>query len=738
MNNGVDSRKVLEYQQKAIEYFVAKCRNQHGMILNHSLASGKTLTGLYLFQNYPNHKKIVILPDGLQSHWVKEAKLLGIDYSGITFISFSLLEQFKRYRTHFIALFKDAIVIVDECHNLYKIIKKIQASKLSKEFDMYFENVIEDFLYKKNEDNRKGSSAKSSKNSSVKNSSKSNGSVKSRSSKKIGGNKIQGSPKDVDPDTNNSDSHRRSMSFEEDFVNPALVDFIDAFNSTHKLLLISGTIITNNIFDIRWLINLAAGRDIVPFNETQFKQKYMVKSKLDSFIFEWIKPLYLNIPVVRESLISKNLKKYVFTKNVTHFMDFVLSSISSAIFTRFLINSYETNLVRDLRAAKTKKEALVLFYNNNKNISLMFLMTLLIHGTRLAVSFIHSLYSTSFDHTELNAVKLRESGVYKYVSFYRVSTDINYPKVTHHSKSVVYTEPQTRLWVKLLNIKYTPLSSLETVQLELHANMKEAMLFNPDHIGKNTYIKKGRAIGNLYNAPKKFVEILKLYLSALEHGKKISTVVYSTFYKSGIKLFAKYLKESNVKYTLLTPGVSIDERNEILNDFKNKKITMLLLHPYFIEGLDLKGTRVFHILEPVIDYYQREQLYARVSRLHSHSHLPTSERNVKIYSWKCSILFDPNKFKHLKSSLSVWFEHNQFYFNYLNHLSEFSAFLSPDDQAIRATDSYAAIVKSLDQVLAVNNINNSTIPNKCEVFKDPGSGKIHKFTKLPMCYEVTK
>lgn len=48
------------------------------------------------------------------------------------------------------------------------------------------------------------------------------------------------------------------------------------------------------------------------------------------------------------------------------------------------------------------------------------------------------------------------------------------------------------------------------------------------------------------------------------------------------------------------------------------------------EGLDLKGTREVHILEPNWHDPKIEQVIGRAVRYKSHAHLPESDRNVKI------------------------------------------------------------------------------------------------------------
>ena len=66
--------KLLKHQSFALNYITKKCKDQHGLVLNHQMGSGKTLVGILFLNSFPDtFKKIVILPPKFEALWVAEA-----------------------------------------------------------------------------------------------------------------------------------------------------------------------------------------------------------------------------------------------------------------------------------------------------------------------------------------------------------------------------------------------------------------------------------------------------------------------------------------------------------------------------------------------------------------------------------------------------------------------------------------------------------------------------------------
>ena len=99
---------------------------------------------------------------------------------------------------------------------------------------------------------------------------------------------------------------------------------------------------------------------------------------------------------------------------------------------------------------------------------------------------------------------------------------------------------------------------------------------------------------------------------------------------------ASNISEKN-KYAIISGEIdTIDRENiqKVLNSPENINgdiIKVLLISKTGAEGLDLKGVRQVHIMEPYWDKAREDQVKSRGIRLGSHSHLPPDQRNVQPY-----------------------------------------------------------------------------------------------------------
>ena len=90
-------------------------------------------------------------------------------------------------------------------------------------------------------------------------------------------------------------------------------------------------------------------------------------------------------------------------------------------------------------------------------------------------------------------------------------------------------------------------------------------------------------------------------------------------------------------FAVVTGELDIAERARIIDEFNSKdnmygeKIALLLVNKIAAEGLDLKGVRHIHILEPFWNYSRIEQVIGRGVRYKSHERYPENERNVQPY-----------------------------------------------------------------------------------------------------------
>lgn len=112
---------ILKPHQKKVVNFMKKT-DAHGIILYHSLGSGKTITSIAISKLYPSKKVIVIVPASMRTQWDKELKLMDVDMSKYSVISY---DKFLVEIEHDVNYLKDKVVIVDEAHRIRSSTGKI-------------------------------------------------------------------------------------------------------------------------------------------------------------------------------------------------------------------------------------------------------------------------------------------------------------------------------------------------------------------------------------------------------------------------------------------------------------------------------------------------------------------------------------------------------------------------------------------------------------------------------------
>jgi hypothetical protein len=269
-----------------------------------------------------------------------------------------------------------------------------------------------------------------------------------------------------------------------------------------------------------------------------------------------------------------------------------------------------------------------------------------------------------------------------------------YPEIKINESRIVYNAEQASIFLKMT---YNVLSKDESYKLNLSSikslkgELDEELIELEKEMFRNVntfeqFKDKGRIIGNLGVTPPKFVSILSII------GDE-QAVIYSNFYNEGILLFEEFIKLQNEKqaeelkneydhenvedkkitYSILHKDLSPPEISSILNSFKNRKIQLILLHPDYTEGISILEARHLHILEPPLNYSTYEQVIARVVRFKSHVMLPPEKRRVKIFLWNANVsamIYDLFKLniglKYIKDQPSV--NNPSVFFSMIQHM----------------------------------------------------------------------
>jgi Mimiviridae putative ATP-dependent RNA helicase len=152
---------------------------------------------------------------------------------------------------------------------------------------------------------------------------------------------------------------------------------------------------------------------------------------------------------------------------------------------------------------------------------------------------------------------------------------------------------------------------------------------------KNFFLSGTRQLSNTINGRSDFPKIKAMYEMILKQKKNKLTpmIIYSNYLENGVYALTKELERSGILYKTITGSTSDDKINFIVNDYNEGKIDILLITSAGSESLDLKNTRIIHIMEPHWNESRIKQVIGRAIRFRSHSDLPKKERNVKIFRW---------------------------------------------------------------------------------------------------------
>jgi SNF2 family DNA or RNA helicase len=138
-----------------------------------------------------------------------------------------------------------------------------------------------------------------------------------------------------------------------------------------------------------------------------------------------------------------------------------------------------------------------------------------------------------------------------------------------------------------------------------------------------------RASNNLDDASSpKVVWIMK---KINESEKKDKFVIFSHFLEAGLRLLMKELDKKKISYKHIDGSMSKKKREEIVEEYNNNKIKVLLISKAGGEGLDLKATRNIIIMEPSWNEATHKQVIGRAIRYKSHEGVPKKDRKVDVY-----------------------------------------------------------------------------------------------------------
>ena len=167
------------------------------------------------------------------------------------------------------------------------------------------------------------------------------------------------------------------------------------------------------------------------------------------------------------------------------------------------------------------------------------------------------------------------------------------------------------------------------VRANFPLSKSEAKSLSAFLIGARIASNSPEAFGS-QNPSGKLLRSFEDFKADLKSNPDHKAITYSNFIEGGIDPYAKMLEEAKIPYGKFTGGLSDKQRKALVDDYNSGQIKNLLLSGAGSEGLDLKGTRAIHILEPHWNDPRIEQTIGRGIRFKSHSHLDKDEQNVAV------------------------------------------------------------------------------------------------------------
>lgn len=224
---------------------------------------------------------------------------------------------------------------------------------------------------------------------------------------------------------------------------------------------------------------------------------------------------------------------------------------------------------------------------------------------------------------------------------YHPSSEEGFPSKSHVHVDVPMGSLQYKTYKHVTG--RIPKSILSKVQRNLPPSKREAKQLNAfltaARITSNTpgpYNAKLDSAGAFAESPKMQAIVGQIEQSHAgnPHHKD---VVYSNFLEGGVEPVAAALKERGIPYRVFTGGMGDAERKQIVEDYNSGKARVLLISGAGAEGLDLKGTRGVHLMEPHWNLGRTEQVVGRSARFRSHDHLPEEDRHVEVRTYHSTV-----------------------------------------------------------------------------------------------------
>jgi len=650
-----------KFRRQAIEMLVSRYPARHGLLVNHTMGTGKTKTALLFLANFPQRPKLIVAPVSAHAEWV--SGLRQFELKEYQLLTFEELGDAKVTRSH--------VCVIDECHLLVPLLTTDRLWPVRKRDHIMTE--------------------------------------------------------------------LQKICF--------------------KIMLLTGTPVRSQVSDLRLLVNIAAGRNIIPATRKEFRAKYYKVSVSRAVTLGYLTPIVLE-PTYKffKNMIQTTLAYAIFSRIIMHIVAYFQfkrrtsqqiqemglvgdqkEKVTENILKNKGIIDYLANFddiygqgffstlvsfTSDVTDVGVNKRAFRKFYQKQQIMAcpshtsstvLLNLKLLLQQLCQLRDSGCENEYQFSeedktlmkgppeiptdlfklkdieqekfrwtipiwrfmymlfkplntltkwFSNLDIALLSLlglyvlkvgfnmyKDLGEIVELDASRLSRDLqahmvtydpflsrdramlrHFPEVTYTTQEEDLTLSQVRVLQKIMLGMVSPeeFVDLGFLPSEVHAQVYEAHEHQP-------YKYYGRMVSNLLPS-RKFQAIIEAYLARQE-----PTLIWSNF-EQGLVNFQAEAEARG----LTTSRLERETKHEQLHAALEGKVDFLLLPPHMVEGISLPGIRQMHILEPPDSVITYEQLQARVVRYMQNR---PDDLKVTVTTW-LSIL--PSRRRMFEAMMKIW------------------------------------------------------------------------------------
>lgn len=161
---------------------------------------------------------------------------------------------------------------------------------------------------------------------------------------------------------------------------------------------------------------------------------------------------------------------------------------------------------------------------------------------------------------------------------------------------------------------------------------------------------KGKNVHVFYNGLRRASNVIEdispkvdWIIDFINKNKNKKIIIFSHFIEMGIVPVFKYLTKNKISFSHVIGDVSINDRQEAVDDYNKDKTKIIFISKAGSEGLDLKNTSSIIIMEPSWNDNTIQQIIGRGVRYKSHP----PNKLVNIYKLYLIKNFEKNNIKHI-------------------------------------------------------------------------------------------